>query len=107
MRLPIFFAMLTDTRSNIACDADGGDHLAQIHRHGLTFRDGEDGALLDLALQIVKAVIHGDHGLGLVDVDVARGRWWNPASIFFSAIPPISMMAERRPCNSSSKEETV
>ena len=30
-------------------DAQRGDDLAQIHRHGLAPRDGEDGLLLDLA----------------------------------------------------------
>ena len=47
----------------IVRDAQRADDLAQVDRHRLAPRDGEDRALLDLALQIVDGRIERDHAL--------------------------------------------
>ena len=44
------------------------DDLAQIDRHRLAARDGQDRLLLDLALQRVDGRIVGDHALGEIGV---------------------------------------
>ena len=49
---------------HVAGDADGRDGLAQVDRHRLAPGDGQDGLLLDLALQDVEARVGGDHRLG-------------------------------------------
>lgn len=48
----------------IAGNADRGDDLAQIHRHRLAPRDGQDRLFLDVALQKVEARIALDGRLG-------------------------------------------
>jgi hypothetical protein len=47
----------------IARDADRRDDLAQVDRERLAARDRQHGALLDVPLQRVHALVHGDHGL--------------------------------------------
>ena len=44
-----------------ARQTNGADDLAQVHAHGLASRDGEDGLILDLALQGVETRVGGDH----------------------------------------------
>ena len=74
----------------IARDADRADDLAQIDRHRLAPRDGQNGLLLDLALQGVEARIGGDDLLGQNKIDMFSA---SIASItIFSAMPPISAM---------------
>ena len=51
-------------RSRSFDDAQRADDLAQVDRHRLAPRDGEDRALLDLALQRVDRRIERDDALG-------------------------------------------
>ena len=44
------------------------DAFAQVDRHRLPPRDGEDGLFLDFALQRVDRGIHGDDALAQLDV---------------------------------------
>src|SRR5579863_9406419 len=57
----------------IVADAHGADAFAQVDRHRLPSRDGEDGLFLDLALQRVDRGIHRDHALAQFDVAVDQG----------------------------------
>ncbi len=45
-------------------DADRRDDVAQVHRHRLAPRDGEDRLFLHLALELVEPRIGGDDLLG-------------------------------------------
>ncbi len=83
----------------IAGDADGARRFAQIDRHRLAARDGEDGALLDFALQRVEARVAVDDLWARSTSKVASASIAS-ASIF-SAMPPIS--AIRRPSTSRSR----
>jgi hypothetical protein len=59
---------------HVAGDADRRDRLAQVDRQRLAPRDGQDGALLHLALEHVEAAVGRDHGLrqGLVVANEGR-----------------------------------
>ena len=52
----------------IVRDAQRADDLAQVDRHRLAARDGEDRALLDLALQRVDGRVERDDALGELGV---------------------------------------
>ena len=47
-------------------------HLAQIDRHRLAARDGEDRALLDLALQRVEPRVGGDDAMRELGVEIGE-----------------------------------
>ena len=49
---------------DVARDADRRDRLAQVDGERLAPGDGQDGVLLDLALEHVEARVGGDHRLG-------------------------------------------
>ena len=57
----------------VVADAHGADDLAQVDRHRLPPRDGEDGLLLDFALHRVDRGIGGDHPLAEFDVAIDQG----------------------------------
>ena len=56
----------------VAGDADRADDLAQIDRHRLAARDGQDRLLLDLALQRVEPRVGGDDLVGERRVGLAQ-----------------------------------
>ena len=56
----------------VAGDADRADDFAQIDRHRLAARDGEDRLLLDLALQRVEARVGRDDLMGERHVGLAQ-----------------------------------
>ncbi len=56
----------------VVADAHGADAFAQIHRHRLPPRDGENGFLLDFALHGVDQRIGGDHALAEFEIAVDK-----------------------------------
>jgi len=57
----------------IARDADRRDGLAQVDGHRLAAHEGQDGALLDRALERVEPRVDGDHRLGKRRVAADQG----------------------------------
>ncbi len=57
-------------RSRSLHDAHGADDLAQVDRHRLPARDGEDGLFLDFALHDVDRGIGGDDAFAQLDIAI-------------------------------------
>src|SRR5262249_16070895 len=81
--------------------------VAQIDRHGLTPRDGQDRLLLDLALQLVRVDVDGTVALGQSGVALGEGADAVSHLLSFSAAPPISVTLRAISCRSTSKALAV
>ena len=92
-------------RSRSFDDPQRADDLAQVDRHRLAPRDGEDRLFLDLALQRVDGGIGRDHALG--ELGVAPRSAWIASAISRSASPPISATLRVSSCRSTSKALAV
>ena len=79
----------------IAGDADGGDAFSQVDGERLPARDGEDGVVLDPALQGVEPGVHRDDMAGEIGVERAQRLHGVGQHLFGNAAHFRDALAER------------